>query len=206
MPSTPHAPSRAFREATGQTAESTRATPTMAFTAATELVLRGERIDMGALAAELGVARATLYRWTGDRDRLLADVVWAQMDAALSYADEKISSSGIAHLSDVIGQFMEIVAGSPVLRSLIANEGEHGVRMLLAPAGPFRPRLVARVTAIIDAIARRDGYRPPAPSAALADGIVALGERYLHNGGDPSLNPDPATARIIVGLLLRENP
>ena len=50
------------------------------------------------------------------------------------------------------------------------------------------------------------GYKPPASRALLADGIVSICERYLHNGGDPSLNPDPATAQRISARLLREDP
>ena len=36
-----------------------------------------ERIDMSALAEELGVNRVTLYRWVGSRDRLLVEVIWS---------------------------------------------------------------------------------------------------------------------------------
>ena len=39
--------------------------------------LRGQRLDMLALSAELVVSRATLYRWTGDREQLLSDVLWS---------------------------------------------------------------------------------------------------------------------------------
>lgn len=196
-------PSLAYRDAMGM--QHPKATPADAFREAEARVLRGERLDMAALAHDLGVARATLYRWTGDRDSLLADVLWAQMDAVLSATSARIASHGKERIGDVAGSFLEVIAGSPVLRSFIANEGAGGVQVLTAPNGPFRPRLVARVTEMIDEVAARDGYVPPAPAASLADGIVSLGERYLHNGGDPSLNPDPATAKLIVGLLLREN-
>ena len=36
-----------------------------------------ERIDMSALADELGVNRVTLYRWVGSRERLLVEVIWS---------------------------------------------------------------------------------------------------------------------------------
>src|SRR3954468_17932201 len=39
--------------------------------------LAPERLDMSALAQELGVNRVTLYRWVGSRDKLLAEVAWA---------------------------------------------------------------------------------------------------------------------------------
>ena len=38
--------------------------------------LAGERLDMTALATELGVNRVTLYRWVGSREKLLVEVIW----------------------------------------------------------------------------------------------------------------------------------
>src|SRR5689334_17008829 len=43
--------------------------------AATTCYLRGEPLDMSALAAQLGIGRATLYRWVGNREELLARVI-----------------------------------------------------------------------------------------------------------------------------------
>ena len=48
-----------------------KATRALAFDTARHRIRTGHKLDMVALAADLGV---TLYRWTGDRDRLLADV------------------------------------------------------------------------------------------------------------------------------------
>jgi hypothetical protein len=67
-----------------------------------------------------------------------------------------------------------------------------------------RPRIVETVTALINTEIADGRYRPAAAPEVLADGIIAIAERYLHNSGDPTLNPDPATARTIAGLLLRE--
>ena len=38
--------------------------------------LAAQRIDMTALASELGVNRVTLYRWVGSRDALMVEVLW----------------------------------------------------------------------------------------------------------------------------------
>ena len=40
---------------------------------ATAQFLSGRRIDVQAIAAELGLSRATIYRWYGSRDRLVGD-------------------------------------------------------------------------------------------------------------------------------------
>ena len=37
--------------------------------------LRGRRVDVQSLAAELGLGRTTIYRWFGSRDRLIGEVL-----------------------------------------------------------------------------------------------------------------------------------
>src|SRR5947209_2316898 len=46
------------------------------FRAALRAYMAPERLDMQALAAELGIGRTTLYRKAGHRDRLLGEVLW----------------------------------------------------------------------------------------------------------------------------------
>src|SRR6185437_1391993 len=54
----------------------------------------GERIDMSALARELGVNRVTLYRWVGSREQLLVDVIWNLTDHLLDDVDELVDAQG----------------------------------------------------------------------------------------------------------------
>ena len=197
-------PTLAYRQAMGTDAPVARVTPADAFNAARGGIQRGEKLDMVALADQLGISRATLYRWTGDRDRLLADVVATELDDLIRAAAGRATGSGARRLETAIAWFLNTLAGLPALRAFLMNEGESGLQMITSPAGPIRPRVVATVAALIDEEVESGRYRPPAPPELLADGIITLAERYLHNGGDPALNPDPATASTIAGLLLRE--
>ena len=193
----------AYRQAMGETA-AVRPTPGDAFNAARQHFRAGDKLDMVALAEELGISRATLYRWTGDRDRLLADILIAELHSLIRAAITRATGKGADRLESAIGWFLDTLAGLASLRAFLLNEGEGGLRMVTSPAGPVRPRIVETVTEVINREALDGQYRPPAPPELLADGIIALAERYLHNGGDPTLNPDPTTARTIAGLLLRE--
>jgi len=181
-----------------------RATPAAALQRAAEIFLAGEKLDMGALATDLGVARATLYRWTGDRDQLLSDVAWLQVKAIVDYLYARHRGHGAATVERAGGELLSILADNPSLRSFLEIEGDPGLQLLTAPRGGLRPRLVDAVAQVIDSEVEAGNYRPPAESRKLADGIVALGERFLYHGGDPALNPDPETARLVIGLLLRE--
>jgi AcrR family transcriptional regulator len=198
------APTRAFADAmAGADAVERRATPAAAFARARDVIRSGARLDMAALAADLGISRPTLYRWTGDRERLLTDASWAEMEQLLRYIDQQTKGVGAEHVERLAGDFLGALANNAGLQALLANEGENGLRVITAPNGGVRPRMVAAVREIIEREAA-SGYRPPTQPQVLADGIVALGERWLYNGGDPAMNPDPATAREMIGLLLRE--
>ena len=201
------ADSPAFTQAmAGAAATTQRATPAAAFLRAREIVRSGERLDMGHLAGELGIARATLYRWTGDRNQLLGDVMWAEVAAVLDHLRRTARGRGVRRIERAAAMFVDVIAGSPLLASFLALEGEAGLRLLTAPAGTVRPRIMAAVSDVIDAERAAGHYRPPAPVSVLADGIVSLGERFLYHGGEPALNPDPDTAKRVIALLLREPP
>jgi AcrR family transcriptional regulator len=159
---------------------------------------------MASLARDLGVARATLYRWTGDREQLLGDVAWLEVKLIVDHLVTTTPGAGASYIEQAGGDLLTILADNPILRGFLDAEGDDGMRLLTAPRGRLRPRLVAAVTDAIDAQVESGAYDPPAETRLLADGIVALGERFLYHGGDPAMNPDPSTARLMIALLLRE--
>ncbi|HEY7508691.1 MAG TPA: TetR/AcrR family transcriptional regulator, partial [Vicinamibacteria bacterium] len=58
--------------------------------AATRNYLRGQRVDVQGIAADLGLGRSTVYRWFGSREELIGEVLVAAagplLDAARSGA------------------------------------------------------------------------------------------------------------------------
>jgi AcrR family transcriptional regulator len=180
-----------------------RPTPAAVFGHAREIIRRGDRLDMAGLAAHVGISRPTLYRWAGDRERLLGDVSWSEVELLLRYYDTQTKAKGAEHIERLAGNFLTGLANNKALQAFLTNEGDRGLRLMTAPNGGIRPRLVAAVRDIIER-ERTYGYNPPADPQLLADGIVALGERWLYHRGDPAMNPDPATARQVIALLLRE--
>ncbi|WP_134730789.1 QsdR family transcriptional regulator [Amycolatopsis nivea] len=180
-----------------------RVTPARAFEVARDHFRRGDRLDMAALATELGIGRATLYRWTGDRERLLADILISEFDAIAARLEERTAGAGIERIERGVASFIELIAAASAIRALLCNEGDAGLRLLTLPSSRVRRRFVQVLTAVIAEEEETGAYRPPAPAESLAEGIVVIGERFLHHGGDPDLNPDPATAIQMIHLLLR---
>ena len=94
-------------------------TPAAAFARARELFRSGSKLDMGALAAELGIARATLYRWTGDRDKLLGDVAWVELEAVLDHIERTTPGTGADYLERGSGAFLDLISDNPTLRAFL---------------------------------------------------------------------------------------
>src|SRR5919204_230290 len=77
-------------------------TPLDALKLARERWLEAGRIDMGDLAADLGVSRATLYRWVGTKERLLGEVLWTFAEASFSDALASAHGTGADYVADVV--------------------------------------------------------------------------------------------------------
>jgi AcrR family transcriptional regulator len=182
-----------------------RATPAGAFQRAREYLRTGRRIDMVTLAADLGVARGTLYRWTGDRERLLADATWAEAHAVAEHLLRRSEGrTGLDRIQTVCANFIAAFAGNQGVNSFLEHERHSGLELLTRLSGGFRPRLVAWIAAMIQAEIDAGHYRAPADAELLADGVVTIGERFLHHGGDPDANPDAVSAGRTIAVLLRE--
>src|SRR5919108_6342721 len=120
----PATESPAFRAAR-ENAEPTRtnATPAAAFIAARRMFLKGQRVDMLALATELGVSRATVYRWTGHRERLLADVVWSLSDEVFEQAKaDHPEHTGVERLLEIFRQHVGVLVQAQPLHTFLRQE------------------------------------------------------------------------------------
>jgi hypothetical protein len=71
-----------------------RPTALNAFRLARRKFLAAERVDMSALAYELGVNRATLYRWVGSRDQLLVEIIWSPGERTLENIGDDVGAKG----------------------------------------------------------------------------------------------------------------
>ena len=178
------------------------ATPAGAFEAARRTYLAGERVDMRALAQELGVARTTLYRWTGGRERLLTDVIWALSEDLIDHlwaggADLKGADRVIA----TCHAYADTIARSRALRSFVASETSTALRLLTVRGG-FQDRLVDRVAALLREEEARGTLTLRSDPHALAYAIVRLIEGFTYNDAMFALEPRLDEAMPIVRLLL----
>src|SRR6476620_879716 len=86
----------------GQETAVSRTTPLDAFKLARRKWLSGERLDVGKLAAELGVGRATVFRWVGTRENLYGEICSSLFSRVLETAKTDARGTGLARVLDTL--------------------------------------------------------------------------------------------------------
>ncbi|TDC55561.1 TetR/AcrR family transcriptional regulator [Actinomadura sp. KC345] len=166
--------------------------------------IQGRRIDMGELGAELGVSRATLFRWVGNRDQLTADIL---RDLATKTFHRALAAhadtTGATRVSAVIGDFVQILAETSFFVDFVHREPERALRLLTTKESPVQGYAIERVEQLLD-----EEIDPPSGPEAihhhdLAYLIIRICESLLYTDlitGDP---PNPDIARQAIYALIR---
>jgi AcrR family transcriptional regulator len=179
-----------------------RATPGDALRAARKTWLTGERLDMGALAASLGISRPTLYKWCGDREQLLTDIVWSITESTFDRAlSDTEGLRGTERVLAVARHFLSVLASSTALRAYVRNETHAAIR-LLTTRGGFQDRLVDKVAGFLADEAARGGLTLSADARLAAYAIVRVSEGSFYNDAIAAVDPRLDDAVDIVRLII----
>jgi AcrR family transcriptional regulator len=166
-----------------------------------------ERIDMTALADELGVNRVTLYRWVGSRERLLVEVVWTLARRTLDRAEAEVGGPrGPDRIAGIVTRFLEMVIGDRGMQRWLAEEGESAMRLLTRHETDFQPRLIAAIEGLLRAETASGGLDLPVDPHELAYVIVRLIESYTYLDLITGEQPEAGRAEPILRMLLRAGP
>ena len=176
--------------------------PAAALAAATDHYLRCEPIDMSALAAELGVGRATLYRWVGSRERLLGSVLAEMTERTYRVATRDVGGSGPERILALLEKFMRAVVEAEPLKAFTAREPRLFIRLATMP-GTIEDRSTELLTKELQAEIDRGAMRLPLPPRTLAQAIVRIADSFLYAHYLGGNQPEIEQALEVVALLLR---
>ena len=143
--------------------------------------LDGRRVDLTVVARQLGLGRATIYRWFGSRDALLGEIIATELERIVAHHRGKVRRKGAAGLLEVFDRINRTLSQAQPLRRLLEQEREGALRLLTSGGGPVQPRAVACIQALIDAEVSAGRYSPPADTGTLAYAIVRLADAFIYN-------------------------
>lgn len=179
-----------------------RVTPVDVFKLARQWWLEGRRLNLGALADEVGVSRATIFRWVGNRDLLVAEILWSMYTQTLDHAINEAEGTGIDYLVDIYRRFGKVAVSFEPLRHFLRQDPEYALRVLTSEATDYHNRIVAAWQDLLDQQVKLGTIRPQVDTATLASLIVRINEGCVY--GDMIAGREPAidAACIAFRLLL----
>jgi AcrR family transcriptional regulator len=176
-------------------------TPTDVLRAARRRFLRGQRVDMNELARELGIGRATLYRWVGSRDQLIGEVLWSLAEQGLARARAEAAGRGADRVLAVYRRFGDFIVELAPLRRFVQAEPECALRVMTSKASPVQRRVVGTFRDLL-AEERDRGLPLRFAPETLAFVLVRIAESFLWSDLITGEAPDLAKAEEITAVLL----
>jgi AcrR family transcriptional regulator len=170
--------------------------------AAMHRYLRGRRVDVQAIAVELGLGRTTIYRWFGSREQLIGEVLVRAATPLFDEARAGARGTGAARLLDAFDRFNRGLRDATALRQFVEAEREAALRIITSGAGNVQPQIVALITGLIEEEVRGGNYDPPVEPAALGYAIVRLAEAFLFNEAAAAMPADVERLRQVEAALL----
>jgi AcrR family transcriptional regulator len=180
-----------------------RPTPLDALGLARQKWLANERLDMGALAKELGVSRATLYSWVGSRERLIGEVIWSFAEEGVRQAVEGARGSGAEYVVDVVERFARLNASFEPLRRFIEQDPELALRILTSKKGPVQERMIGVARDLLAEQVAAGELSLPLDIDTLAYLMIRVNESFIYSDVITGSEPDVDKAVEVVRLLLR---
>jgi AcrR family transcriptional regulator len=187
---------------TGRRGRPAASTREAALALATERFLAGERVDVQAIARELGLARATMHRWFHTREALIGELLAALAERRIATLRRRVGSSGASALLETFDAINRELASSHGLRALVVQEQERALRILTSSAGIVQPRVVAAIERTIEAEVGSGEFVSPVSTGVLAYAIVRLAEAFLYNDAIIGIRGDTDRLREVEAALL----
>jgi AcrR family transcriptional regulator len=157
-----------------------RATPRDAFTLAQRAFEAGERVDMHAIASELGVSRTTLYRWAGSKELLLGEVLWARLGRTL---ERVIADAGerADRVATILARGTELIAHDRALARFLERDPEFALRVLTTKESQVQRRTIAALVELLTEDVAAGRLEPAMDVDTLAYVLVRIGESFLYS-------------------------
>ncbi|GAB3157678.1 QsdR family transcriptional regulator [Amycolatopsis stemonae] len=163
-----------------------------------------QRVEVNDLAAALNVNRVTIYRWLGDRDAVLAEVIWRLGERTIREAYAAAEGTGGTRIANTMSVFVRQTLAHAGMRHFLTSETETALRVLTRGEQTFQPRLVA----LVEELLTRE-HEAGALTAGelglhdLAYLCVRVGESFVYTDAITGEPPDPDRAERALHYLLR---
>lgn len=183
-----------------------RATPLSAFRMARRWWLEGRRLNLSLLAEELGIGRATLMRWVGNKDLLMGEILWSLYKGIYDQVIEKARADHPARGIDFLGQIyndvnVALINAKP-MHDFLAAEPQWGLQLLTSNVSGLQQRLIDEWQTLFEEEIEAGRIHPEMDASSLAYYIIRIGEGAIYCDLICGRTPEPEHAAQAFRLLV----
>ncbi|HYW23492.1 MAG TPA: QsdR family transcriptional regulator [Terriglobales bacterium] len=162
-------------------------------------------LEMRALARELGIGRATLYRWNHSREELLSDVLLALALANLRRVERDVETPpGALRVCHVHDLHIRRISGNASFRAFIRCEPDVASRLLLDVHGRVHRGVTTALANFLRRQEAESDWRAPLGVDAFARVVSRMTETFLYADliarGEPEVDTPDMVLRLMLGL------
>lgn len=182
------------------------ATPMSAFHLARRYWMEGRKLNLSALAAELGVSRATLMRWVGNRELLMGEILWSMVRTTMStiaeHARKRHGLTGVEYLAYVYHNFGRALVAFPALRRFLDQDPRFAMQVLTSASSGLSDRTVSLWEEMIREELDAGRINPQMDIHSLASFSIRIGESAIYSNLICGHPPELKSAETALRLLL----
>lgn len=193
-----------LEKALSATQRRTRATPLDVFKLARKMLLQEQRINLTTICEQLGIGRATLSRWIGNKDQLIAEILWSLYEPIFEQAKRETPGHGPDYVAEVYRRVMQTMLDAKPLKAFVAQDPSYALSVLTA-SRIVQERRVRACRALLEEQVRQGHLSLPLDLDTTAFVITRLNESFVYSdtlvGTTPSTDKAVAAIRVLTGGL-----
>jgi AcrR family transcriptional regulator len=166
--------------------------------------IRGERLDVAGLGEELGISRATAYRWAGNEEELTGRVIASLAEATFKRCVKESRGRGLEKVLDAERRGLRYMATFKPYRAFLEREdAETSMRIVASKHGPVQPLQIRQHEEWLQALVDAGEIELVVDAHTMAYALVRTAEAFLYADLIAGEDMDVNKAISVMRLLLR---
>ncbi len=163
------------------------------------------RIELQKLAIELGISRATAYRWAGSAELLVGEVLASLVEDTFTTIIERSDQVGEKLVLEVLDKGMRAAHQFSPLRGFLGRNAQTALKIVASKEGPVQARTIAKLQALIEAEIAAGHMTLSVEASVMAYALTRIVESFLYADLITGAKPDLDNASKILALMLRQD-
>ncbi len=163
------------------------------------------RIELQKLALELGISRATAYRWAGSAEQLVGQVLASLVDDTFKQIAQRTTATGSERVLEVRERGMRYANQFQPLRKFLTGDPQQALKIVASRHGPVQERTIANLRELLDEEVARGHMTLAVDTDVMAYALTRIVESFLYADLITGAKPDLDNAAKILRLMLRQD-